>query len=175
MNDQEQIEQRGFESFALAAAFTIGLGMVILSFVGEGPVRPVTVVLGASMLVISLIRSVAMERSRSAPVQRHGDGSGITVGEFWWVGVAIPFGLGAWATFLYLARRTHQRKLLWSSVIYAVTLLVALALNLAGGDQGPASVVSAVLLGLIWVVGILHAILIRREAADRTTSSQPDD
>ena len=162
MNDQEQIEQRGFESFALAAAFTIGLGMVILSFVGEGPVRPVTVVLGASMLVISLIRSVAMERSRSAPVQRHGDGSGITVGEFWWVGVAIPFGLGAWATFLYLARRTHQRKLLWSSVIYAVTLLVALSLNLAGGDQGPASVVSAVLLGLIWVVGILHAILIRR-------------
>jgi len=169
MNDQEEIEQRGDESFALAVGFAIGLGMVIMPFVGEGPVRLEIVVLGAVILVASVIRSVALERGRSGPVRSCGDGDGISVGQFWWVGVAVPFGFGTWATFLYLAQKTHEQKFLWASVIYGVTLPVALALNLAGGDQGTSSTVSAVLLGLVWVAGVLHAIRIRREVFESTT------
>lgn len=84
-------------------------------------------------------------------------------GELWWLGVAIPFGYGAWATFLYLAIRLRSRSAALAFCSNLAAVGVAVWLNIASGDQDNLEgTLSSVLLGVTWIASMVYAVAIRQ-------------
>jgi hypothetical protein len=83
------------------------------------------------------------------------------IGAYWWVGIVIPFGLGAWASFAYVGVRARDAKLVVASAGYLGAIVVGGILNASAQDQGSGSTAAALLWLVTWIVAGTHGYAIR--------------
>lgn len=88
-------------------------------------------------------------------------------GEYWWAGLLMPFGLGAWAAFGYVGLRTRSTKFLSFAACYLAGIIGGIVLNLAVGDEGVGSVFAGGLWAATWLVGGIHGFSVRRTVRQR--------
>jgi hypothetical protein len=140
-----------------AALLLVGIAMLAGGIFIDGDGRWVWLVAG--VLIVSLIAFVGTPpmTAREAELRT------VRVGEYWWLGVATPMGLGCWATFAYLAYRLRSLKLAGCAVAYFLGVVGAVTLNVAGHDTGTLSALAGGLYAATWVIGMVHAFAIRAE------------
>lgn len=83
------------------------------------------------------------------------------LGAAWWLGTALPFGVGIWATFLYLAVRLRRLVYLVWAALYLAALIGVLQVNARASGDPDGETIAAILMCGLWAAGILHSAFIR--------------
>ncbi len=90
----------------------------------------------------------------------------------WWLIFTLPLGLSTWAAFLWAGLRTRRRDLLVSALIYGLLALVAVVASSAD-PHGAGRRIAEGVLPTLWIVGIVHALLVRRDVAVQLALADP--
>jgi DNA uptake protein ComE-like DNA-binding protein len=87
-----------------------------------------------------------------------------------WLLLVLPLGFTTWAAFLYIGIRARRPQWLAWAGIYAATLVASGVLDTPAHSSSAAQSVAALLLGLTWVGGGIHAIAVSNQAVLRIRS-----
>lgn len=82
----------------------------------------------------------------------------------------MPFGLTTWVAFLYAGSRAKRRNLLRAGWVYGGALVAGLALGGTATKGGTLAEVGASVLFVTWVVGMIHAGLVRQSVSEQLST-----
>ena len=142
--------------FAQALVLCIGVLNLLLGLLVGGSERWIPLLFGA----IALILVVSSTRQPRVPYSTR-------EGEYWWVGLLMPFGLGAWAAFAYVGVRTRSAKFLSFAACYLTPIIAGVVLNLAAHDEGVGSDIAEGLWVATWLVAGIHGRAVRETVRRR--------